>query len=111
MINPRGSGSEFRPRSSHLIKLKRKLITASPWCSASKEELEAAVRCLRDNFIAYVGPFVIKSGIAVFKVSDYILTADELVSFYKSGHLTEESLAKFSTTICEEEPTTGKRHH
>ncbi len=94
-----------------MIKIKRKPIAASPWCSASKKDLEEAVRYLRDNFIAYVGPFVIKSGIAVFKVSDYILTADELVSFYKSGHLTEESLAKFSTTICEEEPASTTRHH
>ncbi len=94
-----------------MIKIKRKPLTASPWCSASKQDLEAAVRCLRDNFIAYVGPFVIKSGIAVFKVSDYILTADELVSFYKSGHLTEESLAKFSTTICGEEPASAKGRH
>jgi hypothetical protein len=80
-----------------MLHLKRRRMTPSPWCTASKAELEAAVRCLRDNFIAYDGPFVIKSGIAVFKVSDYLLTADELVSFYKSGQLTEESLAKHST--------------
>jgi len=70
-----------------MLKLKRNQVTKSPWCSASREDLCAAVQCLRDNFITYVGPFVIKSGVAAFKVSDYLLTADELVTLYKSGAL------------------------
>jgi hypothetical protein len=80
-----------------MLRLKTKRMTSAPWCSATKEELEAAVRCLKDNFIAYDGPFVINTGVAVFKVSEYLLSADELVSFYKSGRLTEESLAKCSS--------------
>ena len=63
-------------------------------CTASREDLCAAVQCLRDNFLTYVGPFVIKSGIAAFKVSDYLLTADELVRLHKSGQLTEEGLSR-----------------
>ena len=82
-----------------MLKLKRNRITKSPWCSASREDLCAAVQCLRDNFITYVGPFVIKSGIAVFKVSDYLLTADELVSLYKSGLLTQEGLSRFANDL------------
>ena len=82
-----------------MLKLKRDQITNSPWCSASREELCAAVQCLRDNFITYVGPFVIKSGVAAFKVSDYLLTADELVSLYKSGHLTKEGLSNFAKAL------------
>jgi hypothetical protein len=82
-----------------LLKLKRNQVTKSPWCSASREDLCAAVQCLRDNFITYVGPFVIKSGVAVFKVSDYLLTADELVALYKSGRLTEEGLASFAKDL------------
>ena len=65
------------------------------WCSASREDLEAAVQCLRDNFITYLGPFVIKTNVAVFRVTDYLLTADELVYLHKWGRLCEEGLAKF----------------
>src|ERR1700687_1254983 len=78
-----------------MLKPKKEDVTQSPWCSASREDLCAAVQHLRDNSITYVGPFVIKSGIAAFKVSDYLLTADQLVSLHKSGLLTEESLSKF----------------
>ena len=82
-----------------MLKLKRNQVTKSPWCSASREDLCAAVQCLRDNFITYVGPFVIKSGVAAFKVSDYLLTADELVTHYKSGRLTQEGLSSFATEL------------
>jgi hypothetical protein len=78
-----------------MLKLKRNRIPQSPWCSASREDLREAVQCLRDNFITYTGPFVIKSGVAVFKVSDHLLTADELVSIYKCGLLTKEGLSRF----------------
>jgi hypothetical protein len=43
-----------------------------------------------------VGPFVIKSGVAAFRVSHYLLTADELVALYKSGGLTREGLSNFA---------------
>jgi hypothetical protein len=66
-----------------------------PWCSASREDLCEAVQCLRDNFITYAGPFVIESGVAAFKVSGYLMTADELVSVYKRGGLTKEGLPRF----------------
>ncbi len=79
-----------------MLKLKRDHIPTAQWCSASKEELQAAVQCLRNNFITYVGPFVIKSGVAVFKVSDYLLTVDELVSLHKSGRLTRDGLERFA---------------
>ena len=79
-----------------MLKLTKDPVTNSPWCSASREDLCAAVQCLRDNFIAYVGPFVIKSGVAAFKVSQYLLTADELVALYKSGRLTQEGLSNFA---------------
>jgi hypothetical protein len=82
-----------------MLKLKRNGIPQSPWCSASREDLRAAVQCLRDNFITYTGPFVIKSGVAVFKVSDYLLTADELVSIYKCGLLTKEGLSRFAKDL------------
>ena len=94
-----------------MLKLKRDCVTASPWCSASREDLRAAVQCLRDNFITYIGPFVIKSGVAVFKVSDYLLTADELVTLYKSGCLNEEGLNSFSKDLdtAEERICLGQR--
>jgi hypothetical protein len=79
-----------------MLKLRKDHLSKSQWCCASKEELLAAVQSLRDNFIPYVGPFVIKSGVAVFKVSDYLLTADELVDLYKSGSLTQEGLSRFA---------------
>ena len=82
-----------------MLKLKRNQVTKSPWCSASREDLCSAVQCLRDNFITYVGPFVIKSGVAAFKVSDYLLTADELVTLYKSGRLTQEGLSSFAKDL------------
>jgi hypothetical protein len=82
-----------------MLKLKRDQVTKSPWCSASREELCAAVQCLRDNFITYIGPFVIKSGVAAFKVSDYVLTADQLVSLHKTGRLTKEGLANFAKAL------------
>ena len=75
-----------------MLKLRKDHHSHSSWCSASKEELQAAVQSLRDNLIAYVGPFVIKSGVAVFKVEDYLLTADELVNLHKSGNLTKKCL-------------------
>lgn len=78
-----------------MLKLKHDRPARVSWCSASREDLEAAVQCLRDNFIAYIGPFVIKTNVAVFRVTDYLLTADELVYLHKSGHLCEEGLAKF----------------
>jgi hypothetical protein len=67
-----------------------------PWCSASREDLCAAVQCLRDNFISYAGPFVTESGLAAFKVSGYLMTADELVSVYKRGGLTQEGLPRLA---------------
>jgi hypothetical protein len=74
-------------------------VSKSPWCSASREDLCAAVQCLRDNFIPYIGPFVAKSGVAAFKVSEYLLTADELVDLYKSGRLTREGLSNFAKDL------------
>jgi hypothetical protein len=82
-----------------MLKLKAHRVTQSPWCSSSREDLQAAVQCLRNNFISYVGPYVIKSGIAVFKVSDYVLTVDELVALCKSGQLTHEGLKRFATEL------------
>jgi len=94
-----------------MLKLKRNQVAKSPWCSASREDLCAAVQCLRDNFITYVGPFVIKSGVAAFKVSDYLLTADELVTLYKSGRLTQEGLSSFAKELdaAEERLGLGRR--
>jgi hypothetical protein len=82
-----------------MIKLKRDRLSPSRWCSASREELQVAVQHLRNNFIAYDGPFVIKSGIAVFKVSDYLLTADEVVELYRSGKLNQKGLANFAREV------------
>ena len=79
--------------------LKKDPAAKSPWCSASREDLCAAVQCLRDNFITYVGPFVIKSGVAAFRVSHFLLTADELVALYKSGRLTREGLSNFAKSM------------
>lgn len=76
--------------------LKKDQAAESPWCSASREDLCAAVQCLRDNFITYVGPFVINSGVAAFRVSRYLLTADQLVALYKSGRLNQEGLSNFA---------------
>lgn len=78
-----------------MVKLKKDEAIESRWCSASREDLCAAVQCLRDNFITYIGPFVIKSGVAVFRVSQHLLTPDELVALYKSGCLTQEGLSNF----------------
>jgi hypothetical protein len=82
-----------------MLKLKRNRIPQSTWCSASREDLRAAVQCLRDNFMPYTGPFVIKSDVAVFKVSDYLLTPDELVSIYKCGRLSKEGLSRFAEDL------------
>jgi hypothetical protein len=82
-----------------MLTLRRNRISRSPWHSASREELQAAVQCLRDNFIMYTGPFVIRSGVIVFEVSDYILTADELVGIHKRGLLSKEGLAKFAKDL------------
>jgi len=82
-----------------MLELKKDQAAKSPWCSASREDLCAAVECLRDNFITYVGPFVIKSGIAAFRVSGYLLTADELVNLYKLGRLTKEGLPNFAKEL------------
>jgi hypothetical protein len=79
-----------------MLKLEKDQKTQSTWCSASREDLCAAVQFLRDNFITYAGPFVIKSEVAAFRVSHYLLTADELVALYKSGCLTQEGLANFA---------------
>jgi hypothetical protein len=79
-----------------MLKLKVDGITSSKWCSASKDDLREAVQCLQDNFIDYIGPFVINSGIAVFRVSAYLVTVDELVHLHKSGHLTQEGLRRFA---------------
>jgi len=79
-----------------MLEVKKDQAVKSPWCSASREDLCAAVQYLRDNFITYVGPFVIKSGVAAFRVSHYLLTADELVALYKSGRLTQEGLSNFT---------------
>jgi hypothetical protein len=76
-----------------VLKLRKERHSQSSWCSASKEDLQAAVQSLRENLIAYIGPFVIKSGVAVFKVEDYLLTADELVNMHKSGNLTKKGLS------------------
>jgi hypothetical protein len=77
-----------------MLKLTQDLNGKPACCTASREDLCAAVQYLRDNFLTYMGPFVIKSGIATFKVSDYFLTADELVRLHKSGQLTEEGLSR-----------------
>jgi len=82
-----------------MLKLKSNQVTKSSWCSASREDLCAAVQCLRDNFISYVGPFVIKSGVAVFKISDYLVTADELVSLFKTGKLSRQGLESFAKDL------------
>lgn len=94
LVTIRNGGTEYT-----MLKLKTHGSAQSPWCSSSREDLQAAVQCLRNNFISYVGPFVIKSGIAVFKVSDYVLTVDELVSLCKSGQLTEEGLSRFAKEL------------
>jgi hypothetical protein len=86
-----------------MLKLKKDRFTQSTWCAASREDLWAAVQCLRDNSIIYVGPFVINAGVAVFKVSDYLVTADELVSLWKAGHLTREGVNRFSRDLEAEE--------
>lgn len=83
----------------------------STWCSASREDLCAAVQCLRDNFITYVGPFVIKSGVAAFRVSHCLLTADQLVALYKSGRLTQEGLSSFAKTLDAAEGNLGLERH
>jgi hypothetical protein len=80
--------SMLRPKKDHSVK--------ATWCSASREDLCAAVQCLRDNFFTYLGPFVVKSGVAAFKVSDYLLSADELVGLYKSGRLNPEGVSSFA---------------
>ena len=90
-----------------MLKLKKDQETKSPWCSASREDLCAAVQCLRDNFITYVGPFVIKSGVAAFRVSHYLLSADELVALYKSGRLTQEGLSNFAKAVDASEERLG----
>ena len=82
-----------------MLELNKDPEVKSPWCSASREDLCAAVQCLRDNFITYVGPFVIKSGVAAFRVSHYLLTADELVALCKSGCLTQEGLSNFAKDL------------
>ena len=82
-----------------MLKLKKDRLTQSAWCTATREDLCAAVQCLRDNFITYVGPFVINSDVAVFNVSDYLVTADELVTLWKAGHLTREGLNKFAREL------------
>lgn len=87
--------------------LKKDQAAKSPWCSASREDLCAAVQCLRDNFITYVGPFVINSGVAAFRVSHYLLTADELVALYKSGRLTPEGLSSFAKALDSAEENLG----
>ena len=86
-----------------MLKLRTDRLWQLSWCSASKGELQAAVQSLRDNFIAYLGPFVIDSGTAVFKISDYLLTADELVELHKAGQLTEEGLKRFARGAIEAE--------
>jgi|SRR5271165_1438011 len=79
-----------------MLKLKKDRLTQSSWCAASREDLCGAVQSLRDNFITYTGPFVINSGVAVFRVSDYLVTADELVTLWKTGRLTREALNSFA---------------
>jgi hypothetical protein len=79
-----------------MLKLKRNRTTQLRWCSASREDVCAAVECMRDRSIPYTGPFVIKSGVAVFRVLNYILTVDELVSIYSCGLLTREGLSRFA---------------
>lgn len=91
--------------------LRKDQAAKSPWCSASREDLCAAVQCLRDNFITYVGPFVIKSGVAAFRVSQYLLTADELVALYKSGRLTREGLSNFAKALDAAEENLGLERH
>jgi hypothetical protein len=102
---------DSQSKGPSMLKLKENQVTKSPWCSASREELCAAVQCLRDNFITYVGPFVIKSGVAAFKVSNYVLTADELVSLHKSGHLTKEGLSNFAKALEAAEENLGLKRH
>jgi len=82
-----------------MLELKKDPEIKSTWCSASREDLCAAVQGLRDNFITYVGPFVIKSGVAAFRVSHYLLTADELVTLYKSSRVTQEGLSNFAKDL------------
>ena len=82
-----------------MLNLRRDHFSPSRWCSSSKEDLQAAVQWLKDNSIPYVGPFVIESGFAVFRVSDCVLTADELVDLHKSGLLTPEGLTRFAEQI------------
>ena len=94
-----------------MAELKKDQAAKSPWCSASREDLCAAVQCLRDNFITYVGPFVIKSGVAAFRVSRYLLTADELVALYKSGRLTREGLSNFAKSMDPAEENLGLERH
>ena len=91
--------------------LKKDQAAKSQWCSASREDLCSAVQCLRDNFITYVGPFVSKSGVAAFRVSHYLLTADELVALYKSGRLTREGLANFAKTSDGTKENIGLERH
>lgn len=79
-----------------MFKVKKQSVQASPWCSAPREDLQNAVECLRTNFFTYTGPFLLKSGVAVFKISNYLLTVDELVSLHKSGQLTKEGIAAFA---------------
>jgi len=82
-----------------MLKPKKDCIAKPSFCSASREDLCAAVQYLRDHFITYVGPFVIKPGIVAFKVLDYLLTADELVSLHKSGLLTQKGLSRFAKEL------------
>ena len=82
-----------------MLKLKREHIIPLTLDKRSREDLQAAVQSLHDNFISYVGPFVIKSGIAVFKVSDYLLSVDELIRLNRSGKLTEEGLTRFARDL------------
>lgn len=91
--------------------LKKNQAAKFPWCSASREDLCAAVQCLRDNFITYVGPFVSESGVAAFRVLHYLLTADELVALYKAGRLTREGLSNFSRALDGAEENLGLERH
>jgi len=90
-----------------MLELEKDPAAKSPWCSASREDLCAAVQCLRDNVITYVGPFVIEPGVAAFRVSHYLLTADELVVLYKSGRLTQEGLSNFAKGLNRAEEQIG----
>jgi len=82
-----------------MSKLKPDPTTRSAWCSASQEDLQDAILCLRNNCVSTLGPFVIKTGIAIFKISNYLLTADELVALHRTGHLTESGLAEFARQL------------